>query len=228
MESARERRSARGRGARTVLALVLVACVGGVHGAQLDSASFFKIRRGMNESELLILAGQPDLVTYPGVVARETTITGRDSETRDLPGGSATSESALRFRRTEIPEIKQYHYIPDRSEHDPYLTVFTLRGGIITRIDRTKVFSRDNLPDPPADSSEPREPARTDLDIQRERAERTAEAARAYAETRRRLLEEVARDAEDASEPPPVYRSVGEDGSVYFGDRPAPVPADAE
>ena len=170
----------------------------------------------MNESELLIRAGQPDLITYPGVVARETTIGGTVVD-------DAGNTSALRYRRTDIPQVKQYHYIPDKSEHDPFLTVITVRGGLVTRIDRTKVFSRDHLPDPPGRSGTASEPVRSDIDIQRDRADRTYQAAQDYTATRERLLEEAADAPADHGRR--VYRQVGEDGSVYYGDSPtAPDP----
>ena len=182
--------------------------------AQLSSSVFFKLQRGMNEGELLVRAGQPDLVTYPGVTARETTI---GQVVTDADG----NEAFARFRRTRIPEVKQYHYIPDRSEHDPYLTIVTLRGGLISRIDRTKVFSRENLPEAArsADTA-PSEPVRTDTEIRRDRAERTFQAAQDYAETRQRLLERTGEYAAPERDPT-LYRRVEGDGSVYYGDRPS-------
>jgi hypothetical protein len=186
---------------------------------QLDAEVFFKLQRGMNESELLVRAGEPDLVTYPGVSTRETIVGGSVT-------GDGRSSAYRRWRRGSVSEIKQYHYIPDRSEHDPHLTVVTLHGGIVTRIDRTKVFSRENLPEPPP--AEPIKPAPSDTEIQRRRAERTLEAAQEYADTRSRLLEQA--PGPEPEEAPAgvaaprrrgVYRGLLDDGTVYYGDRPS-------
>ncbi len=45
------------------LAVVLPAVV---NAGQIDSSAFFHLRRGMSESEVLVRAGPPDLVTSPG------------------------------------------------------------------------------------------------------------------------------------------------------------------
>ena len=195
-----------------VLALVSMLAVES-QAAQLSSSVFFKLQRGMNEGELLVRAGQPDLVTYPGVTARETSI-------GDTVTDEDGNEAFVRFRRTRIPEIKQYHYIPDRSEHDPFLTVVTLQGGLISRIERTKVFSRENLPEPARRASAPTVPVRSDAEVKRDRAERTFKAAQDYAATRQRLLD---RNGEYVApeRDPTLYRRVEGDGSVYYGDRPS-------
>ncbi len=168
---------------------------------QIDITTFNTLRRGMSESEVLIRAGPPDLVD---TIRVESVGTHR----RSLHGrGSIVTRSA------EWP-VRQLHYIPAPDQHDPHLTVITIRDGVVSLIERTKVFGRIAPGPEPAAARR-----RSDHDLKIRRAERTLEAARAYAATRARLKAE----AESASPKPDFklrYRTVQPDGSVYFGDKP--------
>mgnify|MGYP001813938155 CR=1 FL=1 len=178
--------------AAVVLSGVSVASSAG----QIDITTFNTIRIGMNEGEVLVRAGPPDLRVPLGAV--ETTF--------DSFYGT-TETTAF---------VNELHYIPDSSEHDPHLTVITIRGGKVHAIDRTKVFSRTLAPSS-SNQYAPTQQTRSDHDIKVQRADRTLQAAQRYAETRARL--------KAAAEPTlttdqDVYSEVQADGSTYFGDRP--------
>ncbi len=185
-----------------LLSATLAACVSAAANAgQIDAATLFLLQPGMSQAEVLVRAGPPDLVHPPGVAA--TAVVARDGFTQE-----------------------RWHYIPDRSEHDPHLTVITMRHGRVFNIERTKVFSRAGLPQPPATAPVhvPR-----DSEIIRERLNRTLSAAERYAETRARLKRddiELRRaqselsDAGGETSEITIYRGVDEDGSMYYGDTP--------
>ncbi|MDX1434646.1 MAG: DUF2845 domain-containing protein, partial [Gammaproteobacteria bacterium] len=109
-------------------ALALPAAAG-----QIDSYAYFLLRKGMSESEVLVRAGPPDLVTSPGTEAVEVR---RGMVQRDA--GAVTFDE---FRRTRIPTVTQWHYVPGPAESDPFITIITFRAGEIWEIERTKVFS---------------------------------------------------------------------------------------
>ena len=94
-----------------VASLLLVALPAAA--AQLKSATYFALQRGMTESELLVRAGPPDLVTHPGgqVITHRSAVgaVAGDDRRLGLIGG---------YARTRYIEIKEYHYIPDHTEHD--------------------------------------------------------------------------------------------------------------
>jgi len=137
--------------------LVIPLCWAG----QIDSASYFHLRRGMNESEILLRAGEPDRIT--------------GLNTAPLSANQAGYAAA-------DLEIKRFHYIPGALESDPHLTVITFRGGLVSRIERSKVFSRVKPPETDA----VRRPLTTD-EVRRKQADRVLDAARDYAEIRQRL-----------------------------------------
>lgn len=182
---------------------------------QIDSSAYFHLRRGMSESEVLVRAGPPDLVTSPGLEAVEI-------KHGMVERGDDGAVSFDTFRRTRIPTIARWHYIPGAGETDPFITIITFRGGEIWEIERTKVFSRYR-PKSPASASEGDAGKVTDTDIQRERADNTLKAAEAYAATRARLKKEAAEGGVDSAsgETTPIYTGVRPDGSTYFGDAPA-------
>ncbi len=194
---------------------------GPVRAAQIDTATFFLIETGMEESEVLVRAGTPDLVTSIG---------GEILETFDgtVTPGFVDSTGFGSVRRIRSANLRRWHYIPDASEHDPHLTVITMKSGRVSHIERKKVFSRQGLAKPKA-SPLSRRQVPSDDDIVRRRLQRTLDAAERYARTRSRLKREeiaLARAVADLPEltvgnvDAKVYRSVDDDGLVYYGDRP--------
>ncbi len=207
----------------SLLAMVLAPLPVALAG-QLDSATYFGLARGMSESELLVRAGQPDLITSPGgeIISQRTAVT--------VPDDPDPRLRLIGYRQTSrFIERKDYHYIPDYTEHDPHLTIVSLRGGRIFRIERTKLLTRPKPPSPSATvPAVPAAPARpSDADIRMQRAERVLSAAEAYAATRARLKDGAVRpersetraEGENAS----LYRGTAADGVRYFGDRPLDV-----
>jgi hypothetical protein len=179
---------------------------------QIDSSAYFHLRRGMSESEVLVRAGPPDLVTSPGQEAVEVKhgVVGRGDD------GDVNFDS---FRRTRIPTLSSWHYVPGAGETDPFITIITFRGGEVWELQRTKVFSRYK---PESSGSAPEQQSVTDTEIQRERADNTLKAAEAYAATRAKLKEQGADTGAGvtAQGSTTIYRGVQPDGSTYFGDSP--------
>jgi hypothetical protein len=179
---------------------------------QIDSSAYFHLRRGMSESEILVRAGPPDLVTSPGqeVVQVRHGVVDRGDD------GDVSFDS---FQRTRIPAISSWHYVPDPDETDPFITIVTFRAGEVWELQRRKVFSRYK---PNSSATAPDRESVTDTDIQRERADNTLKAAEAYAATRAKLKEQGG----DAGANAPaqasttIYKGVQPDGSTYFGDSP--------
>jgi hypothetical protein len=179
---------------------------------QIDSSAYFHLRRGMSESEVLVRAGSPDLVTSPGTEAVEVK-RGMVDQGED---GEVTFDS---FRRTRIPTITRWHYVPGAGETDPFITIITFRAGEIWEIERTKVFSRHKAKSSGGASDAPA--VASDTDIQRERADNTLKAAETYAATRAKLKEQAGEEgASAATQETTIYRGVQPDGSTYFGDSP--------
>ncbi len=166
---------------------------------QMDVSTFNNLRRGMPESEVLLRAGAPDLVTAPdgGVLA---------------PGGGG-------YGVVTLSPVRRLHWIPDAGEHDPHLTIVTLTHGRVSALDRRKILAPD-LPPPVPLAGAPAAPApRSDVAIRRERAERTLEAAERYAEVRARIKAGAEAPGADAADRP-VYRGRDASGHPYFGDLP--------
>ena len=184
------------------LSAVFAACVSATAGAgQIDAPTLYLLRSGMSSAEVLVRAGPPDLVDPPGVAG--TAVVARDGFS-----------------------VERWHYIPDRSEHDPHLTVITMRPGRVFNIERTKVFSRAGVPEPPAATPDP---GPGDSELSRQRLNRTLSAAEHYARTRARLkrddielrrAEEELPDEDRQTSELRIYRGVDESGSVYYGDTP--------
>jgi len=206
---------------RSLLASTLLALALPVVAAQLDSATYFGLDRGMSESELLLRAGPPDLVTHPGgeVISRRSTVGVVEPEDPRLRLIGA-------YQRRTFVEIKQYHYIPDHTEHDPHLTVVTLRGGRIFEIERPKLLTRPKAP--PAPTAAASSPVPSDAQVRIEQVDRVLSAAEAYAATRARLKAQASEAAKLEAERGAVaddasgslYRGTGTAGETYFGDRP--------
>jgi hypothetical protein len=179
---------------------------------QIDSSAYFHLRRGMSESEVLVRAGPPDLVTSPGQEAVQV----RRGVVEKGDDGDVTFDS---FLRTRIPTLASWHYVPGPGETDPFITIVTFRGGEVWELQRTKVFSRYK---PKNSATESRRSSVSDTDIQRERAENTLKAAEAYAATRAKLKQQSADAGADTTsqESATIYKGVQPDGSTYFGDSP--------
>ena len=86
---------------------------------QIDSSAYFHLRQGMSESEVLVRAGPPDLVTSPGQEAIEVNngVVDRGED------GEVTFDT---FRRTRIPTLTRWHYVPGPGETDPFITIITV------------------------------------------------------------------------------------------------------
>ena len=199
-----------------LLAMVIAMAIAWVPlpagAGQIDSSAYFHLRRGMSESEVLVRAGSPDLVTSPGTEAVEVK-RGMVDQGED---GEVTFDS---FRRTRIPTITRWHYVPGAGETDPFITIITFRAGEIWEIQRTKVFSRHKAKSSGGTSDSAT--VTSDTDIQRERADNTLKAAETYAATRAKLKEQAGEEgAPAATQETTIYRGVQPDGSTYFGDSP--------
>jgi len=179
---------------------------------QIASAAYFHLRQGMSESEVLVRAGPPDLVTSPGVEAVEV----KHGLVERGDDGEVTFDS---FRRTRIPTLSRWHYVPGPGETDPFITIVTFRAGEVWEIERTKVFSRYK---PGSSGSASGQGPATATDIQRQRADNTLKAAEAYAATRAKLKEQAGDEAASAApdRKTTIYKGVQPDGSTYFGDSP--------
>lgn len=191
-----------------IRALLFACCLAAAWpcaGAQMDITTFNGLRRGMPESEVLLRAGPPDLVTEPG---------GAILAYGDY-GGSVLVGSS----RVEL------HYMPDSSDHDPQLTIVTLSNGRVSDLERRKIIGEIKLPPPPPPEEEelaPESALRSDDDIRRDRAERTLDAAERYADVRARIKQRMrgGNAASDAGRP--LYRGTDDQGRPYFGDVPPP------
>ena len=183
-----------------------------VNAGQIDSSAYFHLRRGMSESEVLVRAGPPDLLTSPGQEAVQI----RHGVVDRGDDGDVSFDS---FQRTRIPTISSWHYVPSSDETDPFITIVTFRAGEVWELQRKKVFSRYK---PDSSGAAPDRESVNDTDIQRERADNTLKAAEAYAATRAKLKEQGG----DAGANAPaqasttIYKGVRPDGSTYFGDSP--------
>jgi hypothetical protein len=170
----------------------------------MDIATYNALGRGMPESEVLLRAGEPDLVTAPGgeVLARGA-------------WGGAVLDTGPRIR---------FHYLPGRGEHDPWLTIITFTNGRVSALERRKLLGPVSVPPPPrVPGLDAARPAVRDEDIRRERAERTLEAAQRYSDVRARIKERAGETTPGPGRE--VYRGTDAEGTPYFGDRP---PAEAK
>jgi len=152
-------------------------CASTAMAGQIDSPSYFALRTGMTASEIRARVGAPDEVSFPGdeVIARRvaTLLPSPD-------GGAALGVQS----HAVVRAVERWHYIPDRSELDPHITVITLRGDRVAAIERIKVFSRAPLA--PA-ANAPSVPSAAAPGSAPDHAERVLDAAREYAVIRARL-----------------------------------------
>ena len=185
----------------TAVAVLLGLAAANANAGQMDLATFNLLTRGMSESEVVVRAGRPDLDVPVGEVGAKRTVIGDDGKVVEV------------FTRSASAHVRELHYIPDQSEHDPHLTVITITGGRVTALHRQKVFSRGAT----QSSGSPHTSSDESRKIQR--AERTLNAAEDYAAIRRGYLS--ATDETKVSKPAAatVYRQEQADGSIYYGDR---------
>ena len=159
-------------------------------------------------SAQLFRAGPADLDTHIGSVESETVIL--EVEDDDVVLGAT--------RRRIIADVKELHYIPSPTEHDPHLTVVTIKLGKVANLARTKIFTRTKVENPVTNSQA--SVGMSDYDYKTKQLDRTIEAAQEYAATRARLKRQAESVTASDLEPVEIYRTVLTDGSVYFGDRP--------
>ena len=90
----------------------------------LEFRKYISIQRGMTEGELLVIAGEPDLIADQGVAiaAPQTVQVGRHLSTAARPG----------------LVMKTYTYLPTSA--DPFTTTITLVGGRVSEIERARKF----------------------------------------------------------------------------------------
>lgn len=181
---------------RTVFVAAGLLLAAGSDAAQMDISAFNTLRRGMHESEVLFRAGEPDRVTSPG--------------------GYHVGYGAGATRSVHSGARREFHYIPDAGEHDPWLTVVELTHGRVTALRRSKLMGRPA--GAPLTAGLAGTPPRRDEDIRRERAERTLRAAERYSEVRWRLQERARRGAQGAGEPARIHSGTDEQGTPYYGD----------
>lgn len=184
-------------GLRRVLLAAALGAAGSAGAAQMDIETFNNLRRGMLESEVLLRAGAPDLITAPGGYVASYGLAG----------------TTLAYAGARV----EFHYLPDANDHDPWLTVVVLSGGRISALERTKftgTFAASyDTPDAAPTRVQPR-----DHDIRADRADRTLRAAERYAEVRWRIRERGAAADGPAAPPRTLYRGTDDQGTPYFGD----------
>jgi Domain of unknown function (DUF4124) len=90
----------------------------------LEFRKYISIQRGMTEGELLVIAGEPDMLVNDGIAlsAPTTVQTGRSVR------GAARVGMSLRT----------YTYLPTSA--DPFTTTITLVGGRVSEIERVRKF----------------------------------------------------------------------------------------
>lgn len=90
----------------------------------LDFRVYVSIQRGMSEGELLVLAGEPDLLVDQGL-AIAAPITAQTARRSSTAGRGALS-------------LKTWTYLPTVA--DPFITTITLVGGRVSEIERVRRF----------------------------------------------------------------------------------------
>ena len=173
----------------------------------MEARTFSLLQIGMSESEVLARAGQPDLDTSIGLESVE-----HDTFIRLDDGDTVVGVS----RKKQVAAVKELHYVPGPGEHDPHLTVVTIKAGKITRLKRSKLFTRSTNGLPVVSNADTG--SISDYDYKIRQLNRTIAAAQQLADTRARLK------AAAGNAPPTrtveIYSAIQPDGSVYFGDRP--------
>lgn len=90
----------------------------------LEFRKYISVQRGMSEGELLVIAGEPDLVADQGIaISAPTTVQG--------------SRNLVVAARAGLV-LKTYTYMPTPA--DPFITTITLVGGRVSELDRVRKF----------------------------------------------------------------------------------------
>lgn len=99
----------------------------------MDFGVYIMLRAGMSEGELLQRAGPPDFQTYDGSVG--VSVVGKARRINDPAGNRVRGPRVHTFSNLEV---KRYYYYPTVS--NPFTTVLTLTGGMISDLQRTRRF----------------------------------------------------------------------------------------
>ena len=193
-----------------MLGLLALGLAPAVYAGQMAVGTFNLLRVGMSEAEVLARAGLPDLDTSIGLQSVETERLIFDAESNATVVGAT--------RKTNIAALKELHYIPGSGEHDPHLTVVTIKSGKVANLARTKLFTRSVSANVAVDT--PAFATPSDHDYKIRQLDRTIEAAQEYTRTRARLKAAASAASDRAPKTVEIYSAVQSDGSVYFGDRP--------
>jgi len=90
----------------------------------LEFRKYISIQRGMTEGELLVIAGEPDLLVDEGLAVSAPTAV---QVGRNQRGAARTALS-----------LRSYTYLPTSA--DPFTTTITLVGGRVSEFDRARKF----------------------------------------------------------------------------------------
>lgn len=99
----------------------------------MDFGVYIMLRAGMSEGELLQRAGPPDFQTNDGSVG--VSVVGRPRRVNDPEGNRVRGSRVHTFSNLEL---KRYYYFPTVS--NPFTTILTLTGGMISDLQRTRQF----------------------------------------------------------------------------------------
>ncbi|HWH46236.1 MAG TPA: DUF4124 domain-containing protein [Burkholderiales bacterium] len=99
----------------------------------MDFSVYIMLRAGMSEGELLQRAGPPDFQTYDGTVG--VSVVGKAGRVNDPAGNTLRGSRVTSFNNLEV---RRYYYYPTLS--NPFTTVLTLTGGMISDLQRTRRF----------------------------------------------------------------------------------------
>ena len=99
----------------------------------MDFGVYIMLRVGMSEGELLQRAGPPDFQTNDGSVG--VSVVGKARRIDDPAGNRVRGPGVHTFSNLEL---KRYYYYPTVS--NPFTTVLTLTGGMISDLQRTRQF----------------------------------------------------------------------------------------
>ena len=99
----------------------------------MDFGVYIMLREGMSEGELLQRAGPPDFQTSDGSVG--VSVFAKARRINDPVGNRVRGPRVHTFSNLEV---KRYYYYPTVS--NPFTTVLTLTGGMISDLQRTRRF----------------------------------------------------------------------------------------
>jgi hypothetical protein len=99
----------------------------------MDFGVYIMLRQGMSEGEVLQRAGPPDFQTSDGSVG--VSVVAKARQINDPAGNRGRGPHVHSFNNLEV---KRYYYYPTVS--NPFTTVLTLTGGMISDLQRTRRF----------------------------------------------------------------------------------------